>query len=84
MFWPRDERLVYNSTNFPNLSIIFPIFFQSTLYVTWTTPSLNCKHPSTCVHTPLQPYGIHVLRCVHGIKRTKTHDVIHNTFAIVV
>jgi hypothetical protein len=28
--------------------------------------------------------GIHLLRCVHGIERTKTHDVIRDTFATIV
>ncbi len=34
-----------------------PIVFHNISYVTWTTSSLNCKHPSTCVHTSHQPYG---------------------------
>jgi hypothetical protein len=46
-----------NSTNFPSFSIIFPSFLHNTLYAIWTTPSLNCKHPSMCVHTSHQPYG---------------------------
>jgi hypothetical protein len=27
--------------------------------------------------------GIHLLRCVHGNKHTRTHDVIYNTFVII-
>jgi hypothetical protein len=28
--------------------------------------------------------GIHLLQCVHSNERTKTHNVIHDTFAIIV
>jgi hypothetical protein len=45
MFWPKGKRLAYSSTNLPNLSIIFTSFLHNISYTTWTTPSLNCKHP---------------------------------------
>ncbi len=57
MFWLRGRRLVYNSTNIPILSIIFPNFLHITMYATWITPSLNCKHLSMCMHTSHWPYG---------------------------
>jgi hypothetical protein len=53
MFWPRGKCLAYSLINFFNLSIIFPSFLHNTSYVTWTTPSFNCKHPSMCMHVPL-------------------------------
>jgi hypothetical protein len=40
---------------------IFPNFFYNTSYVTWTTPSFNCKHPSMCLHTSHRPYGYPLL-----------------------
>jgi hypothetical protein len=52
LFWPRGRRLAYNSTNLPNLLIIFLNFLHSTSYTTWTTPSFNCRHPSMCAHIP--------------------------------
>jgi len=58
MFWPRGERLAYSLTNLPNLLIIFPNFFHSTLYLTWTTPSLNCKCPSMLCTHPIDPMWI--------------------------
>jgi hypothetical protein len=61
MLWFKGEHLVYNSTNFPNLSIIFSNFFHNTLYTTWVTPSFNCKHPLLCVHTSHWPYGYPLL-----------------------
>jgi hypothetical protein len=27
--------------------------------------------------------GIHLLRCIHGIERTKTLDAIHDTFVAI-
>jgi hypothetical protein len=35
-----------------------------------------------CTH-PIDPKGIHLLHCAHGNKYTGTHDVVHNTFAII-
>ncbi len=37
MFWPKGGLLAYKSIIIPNLSIIFPNFFYTTLYSTWTT-----------------------------------------------
>jgi hypothetical protein len=36
-----------------------------------------------CTH-PINPMGIHFLRCVHGNERTRTHDVICDTFVAIV
>jgi hypothetical protein len=36
-----------------------------------------------CTH-PIDPMGIHILRCAHGNERTKTHDAIHDTFVNIV
>jgi hypothetical protein len=35
----------------------FNYLFQKNSCTTKITPSLNCKHPSMCVHTFHQPYG---------------------------
>jgi len=51
------QALVYSSTNFPNLSIIFPKFSHNVLDTTQTTTSFNCMHPLMCVHTSHWPYG---------------------------
>jgi hypothetical protein len=82
MFWPKGKCFVYISTSIPSLSIIFPNFLHSALYVIWTTPSHNCKHPSMCIHL-IDPMGIHLLHYVHGNEHIGTHDVIHNTFAAI-
>jgi hypothetical protein len=66
MFWPKGKHLVYNLTNLFSLSIIIPSFLHTTLYATWTTPSFNCKHPSMCIHTFINPMGIHLLHYAHG------------------
>jgi hypothetical protein len=36
-----------------------------------------------CTH-PINPMGIHFLRCVHGNERTRTYDVICDTFVAIV
>ncbi len=57
MFWPRGKHLAYNSTDLPNLSIIFPNFFHSASNTIWTTPSFNCKYPfNACAHIPSTPW----------------------------
>jgi hypothetical protein len=76
MFWPRGECLAYSSISLPSFSITFPSFFHNTLYTTWITSSLNYKHPSMCVHTSHR-------NCADGNERTKTHDVIHDTFVAI-
>jgi len=48
MFWPC---LALNLTSFPNLSIIFPIFFDSALNMIWITTYFNCRYLSMHVHT---------------------------------
>ncbi len=53
----QGRHLIYKLTNLSNLSIIFFSFLHNTSYMTWTTPSLNCRHPFMCVHTSHQPYG---------------------------
>jgi hypothetical protein len=66
MFWPKGKHLAYSLTNLSSLSIIIPSFLHTTLYITWITPSFNCKHPSMCIHTFINPMGIHLLHCAHG------------------
>jgi len=57
MFGPYGGCLVYNSTNFPNLLIIFPNFLHITLDVAWINTSFNCKPPPLCMHTSNWPFG---------------------------
>ncbi len=57
MFWPKSECLVYNSTSFPSLLIIFPIFFHNILNMAWITLSFNCRYLLMCVYTSHWPYG---------------------------
>jgi hypothetical protein len=57
MFWPNNGWLVYNLTSFPSLLIIFFNFFHNISYVTWITPSLNCRYLSMCARTSHWPYG---------------------------
>jgi len=49
--------LVYSSTNLLKLSINFPNLLHNILNMTWTTPFLNCRYLSMCVHTSHWPYG---------------------------
>jgi hypothetical protein len=35
-----------------------------------------------CTH-PIDPFDIHLLRCIHGNEHMGTHDVIHNIFATI-
>jgi hypothetical protein len=73
MFWPKGRHLVYNSTNFPSLLIIFPNFFHNILYITWqivNIPRCVCTHP-------IDLMGIHLLCCVHNNEHKGTHDVIY-------
>ncbi len=67
MFWPKAGHLVYNSTNFPSLLIIFPSVFHRT----W----LGLPHPSIvgilwcmCTH-PIDIMGIHLFT-LHSRQRT--------------
>jgi hypothetical protein len=80
MFRPYDECLVYNSTNLPNLSIIFPILLHHGLNATWITISFNCKYPSMHVHTSHRCYNVHLLNYAHNNEHTGTHDAIRNIF----
>jgi hypothetical protein len=41
---------------FPTFWLSSLVFFHSTLYATWITPSFNCRHLSMCVHTSHWPY----------------------------
>jgi hypothetical protein len=76
------QALNLNSTNLPNLSIIFPNFFHIILDVTQTTTSFNCRPPPMCAH-PIDPIGIHPLHCAHDNECTRTHDVVHNTIGAI-
>jgi hypothetical protein len=66
---------------FPTFRLFSPIFC-SALHM-----QLGLPHPSivsilrcVCTH-PIDPIGIHFLRCAHGNKCIGTHDAIHDTFA---
>ncbi len=53
MFWPQGKCLVYNLTNLPNLSIIFPILLHNAPNVIWITTSLNaCAHIPSMLQCP--------------------------------
>jgi hypothetical protein len=54
--WALGKRWAYNSTNLPNLSIIFPNLFHSTSNTTWIATSFNCKYFFMRVHTSHQCY----------------------------
>jgi hypothetical protein len=43
MLWPKGGCLAYNSTDLPNLLVIFPILFHNTSYVTWIYPILQLQ-----------------------------------------
>jgi hypothetical protein len=36
-----------------------------------------------CVHTSINPMGIHLLHCAHGNEHTRTHDAICDIFAAI-
>jgi hypothetical protein len=76
--------LVYNSTNFPNLSIIFPAFLHSASNATQTTTSFNCKPPPMCVHTSYWPYRYAPLMLCPWQQAHETHDVVHDIFVAIV
>jgi hypothetical protein len=68
---------------FPTLWLFSPIF--SIVLQMWLglphfliVGFLRC----VCTHS-IDLMGIHLLRCAHGNKHTRTHDAIHNTFAII-
>jgi len=70
--------------------LVFPIFWLSSLifcitFCTWFGLShLSITSISQCVCThPIDLMGIHLLRCAHGNKCARTHDVIRNTFATI-
>jgi hypothetical protein len=64
------KHLDYSSTNFFNLSIIFPNFHQIASNTTRITTSFNCRPPSMCVHTSHQTYEypltLHPWQEAHG------------------
>jgi hypothetical protein len=83
MLWPKGECLVYSSTNLFNLLIVFHNFSTS-INTQLGLPHLSivgilwcvCAHPNNLMN-------IHFLCYVHGNERTKSHDVVHNTFATI-
>jgi hypothetical protein len=83
MFWLRGGCLGYKSTNLLKLSTNFLGLLHNISNMTWIAPSLNYRYPSMHVHTSINFKGIHLLRCVHGNKRTRTHDVVYDTFATI-
>jgi hypothetical protein len=61
--WPYRGCLLYNSSNLPNLLIIFPNFLYITSDVAWINTSFNYKPPpplpptpQMCMHTSNWPY----------------------------
>jgi hypothetical protein len=67
--------------------LIFLTFWLSSpilhnaLDVPWITRSFNYSLPwCVCTH-PINLMGIHLLCCTHDNKHTRTHDIVHNTFA---
>jgi hypothetical protein len=83
LFWPWGGCSAYSLINLPNLSIIFPNFPHSVSNTAQTTTSFNCKPPwCVCTH-PINFMGIHVLCCTHGNECMGTHDVVHDTFAVI-
>jgi hypothetical protein len=82
MFWPKAGHLVYNSTNFPSLLIIFLSVFHQMWF--------GLPHPSIvgilwcmCTHA-IDHMGIHFLHCVHGNEHMGTYDVVHDTYVTIV
>jgi len=75
--------LVYNSINFPSLSIIFPILFHSASNMTWSTTSFNYRYPLMYVHTSHRCYKCHFLCCAHGNEHIGTHDEVCDTFSTI-
>jgi hypothetical protein len=66
---------------FPSFQLFSPSLFHSILYMTWTTPSLNCKHPSMCVHTSHWPYGYPPLLLCSWQRTHRNPWCNSNTFA---
>ncbi len=56
MFHPWGQHLAYNSTNLPNLSIIFIGFFHNVFNVVRGITSFNFRPRLMCVHTSHWPY----------------------------
>jgi hypothetical protein len=69
---------------------ILPTFqLSSMVFCTTFHTQLGLPHPSiagifqcVCIH-PIDPMGIHFLRCTHGNECTGTNDAIHDTFAAI-
>jgi hypothetical protein len=55
-FGPRVDTWFTTRPIFPTFWLSSLVFFHSTSYATWITPSLNCRHPLMCVHTSHWPY----------------------------
>jgi len=55
-FGPRVDTWLTTRPIFPTFWLSSLVFFHSTSYATWITPSLNCRHPLMCVHTSHWPY----------------------------
>jgi len=70
--------------------LVFPVFRLPSLVFSITLCTrLGLPHPSitniprcVCTH-PIDLMGIDFLCCAHGNERTKTHDVIHDTFVAI-
>jgi hypothetical protein len=81
-FGPRASAWLTSWLVFPPFLLFSPIFY-TTLYTTWITPSLNCKHPLMCVHTSHQPYGYPAFTMCSWQRMHWNDDAIYDTFATI-
>jgi hypothetical protein len=76
-------RLIYNSNNLFNLSIILPNFL-TTFCVLFGLPHPSIVRIFQCVCThPIDPMNIHLIWNVHGNEHIGTHDIICDTFVAI-
>jgi hypothetical protein len=71
--------------------LVIPCFYlPSNVFSSTLSIKLNLPHPLTLGLThyvcgePLDPLGIHLLRCAHGGEKTTSHDVVRDAFASIV
>jgi hypothetical protein len=60
----------------PIFSIVFQMWLGLPHFLIVGFPQCACTHS-------IDLMGIHLLHCAHGNKHARTHDAIHNTFAII-
>ncbi len=63
------------------ISLVFSITLQ--IWLGLARPSVVCHLWCVCTH-PIDSIDIHFLHCVHGNEHTGTHDVVYDTFAVIV